>query len=289
MTQFGLLMFPADYAVLPQVLAKEAEIHGFESLFFPEHTHIPTSRKSPWPGGADLPKEYWHTHDPFVGLMAAAAVTENLKIGTGIALVTERDPILMAKQAATLDFLSGGRLLLGVGAGWNAEEMENHGVPFENRWKILRERILAMQEIWTQEEAEFHGEFVDFDKLWSYPKPVQKGGPPILLGVSSKYTFKRIAEYGDGWFPIYQDAARAGASGALDYAAGIQATKDAWAEAGRDGEPSFSIFGVGPDPKAVEYLIDVGFDRVIFALPPADADTVLPMIENYAGLAHNFS
>ncbi|MEM9621253.1 MAG: LLM class F420-dependent oxidoreductase [Pseudomonadota bacterium] len=289
MAQFGLLMFATDYAVAPAILARAAEAHGFESLFFPEHTHIPASRLSPWPGGRDLPKEYWHTHDPFVALTAAAAVTSNLRVGTGIALITERDPILMAKQAATLDHLSNGRLLLGVGAGWNAEEMENHGTVYKDRWKILRERILAMRAIWTEEEAEYHGDFVDFDKLWSYPKPVQAGGPPILLGASSKYVYRRIAEYGDGWFPIYQDADRAGASGAVDYAEGIQRTRDAWAEAGRSGAPSFSIFGVGPDAAAVEHLLQVGFDRVIFGLPPADADTVLPMVEQYAGLAHQYA
>ena len=289
MTDFGLLIFSTDYAIPPGILARQAEEFGFESLFFPEHTHIPASRQSPWPGGRELPQEYWHTHDPFVSLMAAAAVTSHLKVGTGITLVTERDPILMAKQAATLDFLSDGRFLMGVGAGWNAEEMENHGTPFTDRWKTLRERILAMKEIWTEEEAEYHGNYVDFDKVWSYPKPKQAGGPPILMGASSKYTWKRIAEYCDGWFPIYQDEARAGASGALDYAEGIRLTREAWAEAGREGEPSFSVFGMGPDPKAVERMIDLGFDRVIFALPSADADTVLPMVENYAALANKFN
>lgn len=289
MANFGLMMFATDYAVGPHILAREVEAHGFESLFFPEHTHIPASRNSPWPGGRELPQEYWHTHDPFVSLTVAATVTENLKVGTGIALVTERDPILMAKQAATLDFLSGGRLLLGVGAGWNAEEMENHGTDYGSRWKILRERILAMRAIWTQEEAEFHGDFVDFDPVWSFPKPAQAGGPPILLGASSKYSYKRIAEYCDGWFPIYQDADRAASSGAVDYADAIGHINAAWTEAGREGKPSFSVFGVGPDPKAVESLIEAGFDRIIFALPPADAETVLPMVENYAALAHQFN
>ncbi len=289
MADFGLLIFATDYAVAPAILGREAEAHGFESLFFPEHTHIPANRRSPWPGGRELPQEYWHTHDPFVALTAAASVTSELKVGTGIALVTERDPILMAKQAATLDFISNGRLLLGVGAGWNAEEMENHGTAYEHRWKILRERILAMRQIWQHEEAEFHGEFVDFDKLWSHPKPKQAGGPPVLLGASSKYVYKRIAEYGDGWFPIYQDADRARASGAVSYEDGIQLTREAWSAAGRQGQPQFSVFGVGPDPAAVEYLLGVGFDRVIFGLPPADADTVLPMVEQYAALAHQFS
>jgi probable F420-dependent oxidoreductase len=289
MIDFGLLMFPADYAIAPDLLAKEAEAHGFESLFLPEHTHIPVSRKSPWPGGDELPKEYWHTHDPFVALAMAAAVTQNLKVGTGISLVTERDPILMAKQVASLDHLSNGRLVLGVGAGWNAEEMENHGTAFSHRWKILRERILAMREIWTQEEAEFHGEFVDFDKIWSYPKPVQSGGPPVLMGASSKYVYPRIAEYADGWFPIYQNDQRRGANGALDYAQGIALTKRAWQEAGRSGEPQFSIFGVGPDAQAVESLVELGFDRIIFALPPSEPDVVLPMIEKYAAIAHKFN
>ena len=289
MTQFGLLMFPTDYAIHPATLGEAAEQHGFESLFFPEHTHIPTSRKSPWPGGADLPKEYWHTHDPFVGLTAAAMVTSELKVGTGIALVTERDPILMAKQVATLDFLTQGRLLLGIGAGWNAEEMEHHGTAFDQRWKVLRERVLAMRQIWTEEEAEFHGDHVQFDKLWSYPKPASPGGPPVLMGASSRFVPKRIAEYCDGWFPIFQDPSRAAASGAVDYADMIAQIREAWQAAGRDGQPDFTVFGVGPDPKAVEYLIETGFNRIVFALPPADADTVLPMIKNYAQLAHNFS
>ncbi|MGE0622990.1 MAG: LLM class F420-dependent oxidoreductase [Pseudomonadales bacterium] len=286
MTDFGVLMFPADFAIAPVQLARAAEERGFESLFFPEHTHIPASRLTPWPGGADLPREYWHTHDPFVALAAAAAVTRTLRVGTGITLVTERDPLLMAKQVASLDMISGGRLLLGIGAGWNVEEMANHGVRFEDRWKVLRERILAMREIWTQEAAEFHGEFVDFDPVWSYPKPVQAGGPKILMGASSRFTWRRIAEYADGWFPIHQDPRRAAAQGAVDYADGIQQVRAAWREAGRTAEPDFSIFGVGPDGDRVRELIDIGFNRIIFALPPADADTVLPLMDRYAALAH---
>ncbi|SVB69794.1 uncharacterized protein METZ01_LOCUS222648 [marine metagenome] len=279
-------MFPADYAIAPAELARAAEQNGFESLFFPEHTHIPASRISPWPGGTELPREYWHTHDPFVGLAAAAAVTSDLKVGTGIALVTERDPILMAKQVATLDHISDGRLILGVGAGWNAEEMENHGTPFAARWKVLRERILAMKAIWSDEEAEFHGDYVDFDTVWSYPKPKQAGGPPILLGAASKYMYKRIAEYCDGWFPIYQDEARAAASGANDYSESMRLTQEAWDGADREGSPNFTIFGVGPDAAAVERCMEHGFDRIVFALPPAEADQVLPLLERYANLKH---
>lgn len=286
MVDFGVLMFPTDYAIQPVPLARAAEERGFESLFFPEHTHIPASRVSPWPGGDDLPKEYWHSHDPMVGLTAAAVATRNLKVGTGIALVTERDPILMAKQVASLDLISEGRVILGVGAGWNAEEMANHGVAFDTRWKVLRERIQAMRVIWTSEEAEYHGRHVDFDGLWSYPKPVQPGGPKILLGASSKWTWSRIAEYGDGWFPIHQTAARAAAQGVVDYGEGIRKIREAWADAGRAGDPDFSIFGVGPDEKRVSELMEMGFNRIIFALPSEGADTVLPMLDRYAAIAH---
>ncbi|HWN92576.1 MAG TPA: TIGR03619 family F420-dependent LLM class oxidoreductase, partial [Verrucomicrobiae bacterium] len=176
--KYGVAMFPTDYAIQADALARELEARGFESLWLPEHTHIPTSRKSPWPGGADLPRDYWHTLDPFVALGAAAAVTKTLMLGTGICLVIERDPIILAKEVASLDFISGGRVLFGIGGGWNAEEMEDHGTPFGERWKILRELIAAMKVIWTQEEAEYHGKYVNFDKLWSYPKPVQKPYPP---------------------------------------------------------------------------------------------------------------
>ena len=288
MVQFGLTMFATDYSVPLDILAGTAEKLGFESLLVPEHTHIPASRLSPWPGGADLPRDYWHTLDPFVSLALATSATKSLKIGTGISLITERDPILMAKQVATLDFVSGGRLILGVGAGWNQEEMENHGVAFSTRWKILRERILAMREIWTQDEAEYHGEFVDFDKIWAFPKPIQAGGPKILIGASSEYVFQRIADYGDGWMPIFQDAKRRSASGGTDYSQGIENTRAAWRRAEREGEPDFSIFGVAHERKAVEELISIGFNRIIFGLPSANADIVLPMVEKLATIAHEF-
>ena len=194
--KYGVFQFSTDYAIRIDDLARETEARGFESLFVPEHTHIPASRKSPWPGGADLPREYWHTVDPFVGLAAAAAVTTRLKLGTGICLVIERDPILLAKEVASLDYLSRGRVLFGIGGGWNAEEMAHHGTDFATRWKVLRERIAAMQEIWTKDEAEYHGKFVNFDKLWSYPKPVQKPHPPILMGGAGPHARQRAAEFG---------------------------------------------------------------------------------------------
>lgn len=280
---FGVLIFPTDYAIAPAILAAAVEARGFESLFFTEHTHIPVSRRSPWPGGSELPQEYWHTHDPFVALGMAAAVTRTLKLGTGISLVTERDPILMAKQVATLDFLSGGRVVLGVGAGWNAEEMAHHGTPFAQRWKILRERVLAMRTIWCEEEPQFHGEFVDFDPIWSWPKPAQAGGPPILIGASSKYVFDRVAEYGDGWMPI---------DGRNDeiLEAGVAQLKLACEARGRDfTELDLSVFGVRPDPARIERLIELGFRRLIFGLPPADADTVIPLLDRHAEVAAQFA
>ena len=184
----GITMFPTDYSIRIDELAREAEARGFESLFVPEHTHIPASRRSPWPGGPELPREYWHTLDPFVGLAAAAAVTSRLRLGTGIALLTERDPILTAKESATVDLLSDGRFELGIGAGWNAEEMEHHGTAFKDRFKVMMDRALAIKTIWTQEEPEYHGDFVDFDPIWSWPKPVQRPHPPILLGGESRHS-----------------------------------------------------------------------------------------------------
>lgn len=284
MADFGVLIFPTEYSIAPAELARAAEARGFESLFVTEHTHIPVSRLTPWPGGRELPREYSHTYDPYVALATAAAVTSTIRLGTGITLITEHDPIVLAKTVASLDRLSGGRVLLGVGAGWNVEEMANHGVDFASRWRVLRERVLAMRTIWNEEEAEFHGDWVDFDPVWSFPKPAQPGGPKVLLGASSRWTYERIAEYGDGWFPIHQDPSRAAAQGAVDYEEGIRLTREAWNAAGRAGEPDFTIFGVGPDEPRVRALLDMGFNRVVFGLPPADADTVLPLLDQYAAI-----
>lgn len=281
MTSFGVSMFPTDYAIQPIELAKEAEARGFESLFFPEHTHIPTSRRTPYPGGGDLPLEYSHTHDPFVGLMAAAAVTENLKVGTGILLVPERDPIVTAKQIASLDMISGGRALIGIGAGWNAEELDSHGVAFKDRWKVTRESVLAWRELWTQDEAEYHGEFINFEKSWSYPKPTSPGGPPILLGAESKWAYDRVVDYCDGWMPI---------NGRGDLGAGIEELKASCDRAERDfGELDLSVFGVGPQEERATEIIELGFQRLVFNLPPAEADVVLPMMDRYAALAEKLA
>ncbi len=286
MADFGVFIFATDYSIGPVDFSLAAEARGFESVFFPEHTHIPANRLTPWPGGTDLPREYWHTHDPFIALGAAAAVTNTIKLGTGISLVTERDPIVLAKEAATLDFLSDGRLLMGVGAGWNVEEMRNHGTEFAARWAILRERIKAIRTIWTEEEAEYHGQYVDFDPIWSYPKPKQAGGPKILIGASSKWTPPRIAEYGDGWFPIYQNQARARSQGLLDYREFIGRVLEEWKLADRSGTPDLTVFGVGPKPDIVKELIDIGFNRIVFGLPSGNADEVLPLLDRYAAIGH---
>ncbi|MCR9279768.1 MAG: LLM class F420-dependent oxidoreductase [Pseudomonadaceae bacterium] len=285
MADFGVLIFPTDYSIDPGDLAVEVEARGFESFFVTEHTHIPASRVTPWPGGRELPREYWSTYDPYIALATAAARTTTLRVGTGITLVTEHNPISLAKTIASLDKLSGGRVVLGIGAGWNVEEMANHGVDASKRWPITRERVLAMRAIWSESEPEFHGEHVNFDPIWSEPKPASPGGPPILLGASSKFSFARVAEYCDGWMPIFADHDRSAASGAPNYAQGIDTIKQLWAERGRAGQPDFSIFGCPPKRNKLESLVDMGFNRLIFGLPSADADTVLPLLDKYAELA----
>ncbi len=279
--KFGVSMFNTDYSIRIDELARAAEERGFESLWVPEHTHIPKSRKSPWPGGPTLPKEYWHTYDPFVALAMAAAVTTQLKVGTGICLVIERDPITLAKEVASLDFLSNGRFLFGIGGGWNAEEMENHGTDFKKRWRILRERILAMKEIWTKDEPEFHGEFVKFDPIWSWPKPAQKPHPPIFLGNNTPNGRQRVVEYCDSWLPI---AARAG-----DLAAGAADLRQRAEKAGRDSRSiPISVYAAKPEESAVREYAKAGAERAIFYLPSAGRDEVLPILDRYAKLAQVF-
>ncbi len=278
--KFGVTMFPTDYSIGPAELARAVEERGLESLFFPEHTHIPTSRRTPWPGGADLPREYSHTLDPFVALSAAAAATERLRIGTGICLVIERDPINLAKEVASLDFISGGRLLFGIGGGWNLEEMENHGTDPNRRWKLLRERVRAMKAIWTEDEAEFHGRFVDFDRVWSWPKPVQKPHPPIVVGGNGPHTLQRVVEYGDGWMPIPErdQTPLSQRIGELNRLA---------AEAGR-GDIPVSVYGAPTRPEVIGHYAEIGVERCVFWLPPAPAEQVLPRLDRHAELAKSF-
>ncbi len=277
----GVYMFATDFAIRVDELARAAEERGFESLFVPEHTHIPKSRRSRWPGGPNLPREYWHTLDPFVALATAAAVTTRLKVGTAICLVVERDPIAPAKEVASLDLLANGRFIFGIGGGWNAEEMENHGTTFKTRWRLLRERVLAMKEIWTKDEAEFQGEFVNFDPIWSYPKPVQKPHPPILLGNNTEKALQRVGEFCDGWLP---NAARVG-----DVAAGVAELRAHAKKVGRDpASLSVTVFGANPAEGALRSYEHAGVERVLLALPSADRDAVLPLLDRYAKLAQLF-
>jgi probable F420-dependent oxidoreductase len=274
---FGVVMFPTDYAIRPDELARALEERGFESLWVPEHTHIPASRRSPWPGGGELPRDYWHAYDPFLALTAAAMATSRLRLGTGICLVIERDPIITAKEVATLDRLSGGRVIFGIGGGWNAEEMEHHGTDFKKRWRVLRERVLAMKAIWTKEEAEFHGEFVNFEKIWSHPKPLQKPHPPILMGGDGATTFDRVIEFADGWMPLARQGRNPVAKIPELYA---RAEK-----AGRDPKSiSVTIFFAKPDKASVDVLRSAGVERAIFGLPSAGREAVLPILDSYAGV-----
>jgi probable F420-dependent oxidoreductase len=273
----GVCMFATDYAIRIDELAREAESRGFESLFVPEHTHIPVSRRTPFPSGEPLPKEYSHTFDPFVSLMAAAAATKRLRIGTGICLIIERDTITTAKEAASLDLLSGGRFEFGIGAGWNAEEMEDHGTDYKTRFKRLREQVLAMKEIWTKDEAEFHGEHVKFDKMWSWPKPAQKPHPPVLLGGESAHTLQRVVDFCDGWFPR-------GRAAEIILPA-LKDLRERAAKAGRDMKTiSTSVFGAKPDELTVESYAAAGITRAILRLPPEGRETVLPLLDQWSKL-----
>lgn len=274
---FGASIFITDHSIRPDVLARELEQRGFESFWIPEHTHIPVSRRTLYPAGGDLPQEYWQTYDPFLSLTAAAMATTRLKLATGICLVIERDPIVTAKEVATLDQLSNGRVIFGIGGGWNAEEMENHGTDYKKRWRVLRERVLAMKEIWTKDEAEFHGKFVNFDPILSFPKPIQKPHPPIVMGGNGPTTFDRVTEFCDGWMPI---AMRSG-----DLAERIPVLKQQAEAAGRDPESiSVSIFAAKPDRAFIEKLENVGVQRAVFLLPPAGREIVLPLLDRYAEL-----
>ena len=274
--EFGVVMFVTDETIGPAELARAAEDVGFESLFVPEHTHIPASRRTPWPGGRELPREYARTYDPFVALTAAAAATERLNIGTGVCLVPQHDPITLAKQVATVDLLSGGRFLFGVGAGWNEEELRDHGTDPSTRFALLRERVLAMKAIWTQDEAEFHGRFVDFDPLWSWPKPLQRPHPPVLVGGDGPGALDRAVEYGDAWFPIARNPAAV--------LARVPELQDRARAAGRDGI-AVSVFNAPRDDAILAAFSEAGVERCLFSLRPAPASETLPRLARYAEVA----
>jgi len=275
--QTGIAIFDTEYSIPIQELARAAEERSFESLWVPEHTHIPTSRKSPFAGG-ELPEQYKHTLDPFVSLTAAAMVTTRLKVGTGICLVIERDTITTAKSVASVDHVSNGRFLFGVGGGWNREEMEHHGTDFPTRFKRLEEQVRAMKALWTKDVAEYDGKFVDFEPLWAWPKPVQKPHPPVYFGGESGYTLQRIVEIGDGWFP----RGRAGADVVLKGMADLKARA---VKAGRDPKTlAVSVFAAKPDPADLAKLAEGGVTRAIFLLPSEGRDKVLPLLDQYSKL-----
>jgi probable F420-dependent oxidoreductase len=277
---FGASMFFTDYSMTSAALAKALEDRGFESVWAPEHSHIPASRRSPWPGGADLPKMYYDVMDPFVTLTAAATATTTLKIGTGVCLVNQRDPIQTAKLVASIDQVSGGRFLFGIGIGWNAEEMENHGTVFKTRAKLVRERVEAMKAIWTGDKAEYSGEFVNFEPLMSWPKPVQKPHPPVIVGGAFPQGARRAVRYGEGWIPL---AGRPGPDG--DVSNTLPQFHAMLKEAGRDPESCpVSIFGAGEDADTLKRYRDLGIARVSVALPAAKEDVVLPILDRWAEL-----
>ena len=264
--QIGISTFPTNYSIPPTALGRALESRGFDSLWVVEHTHIPASRKTPYPPGGDLPSIYWESYEPFTYLAQVAAVTERLKIGTGICLVPEHHPIALAKRVASLDALSNGRFLFGVGAGWNREELENHGVRFEDRWAVLREHVLAMKAMWTQKDASFHGKFVDFDPVWVEPKPARKPHPPIFIGAQSHWAIRRVVEYADGWFPMALPG----------FAEQMQQLDRECARVGRNrAEIDVSALAAPADEAALAQLAELGVDRVVLSLPTlGETDTL---------------
>jgi len=275
--KIGISMFVTDTSISPGELGAAVEARGFESLWMPEHTHIPVSRKSPWGGGPVLPDHYKQTLEPFMSLTAAAMTTKHIKLATGICLVVERDPIHTAKQVASIDYLSGGRFIFGIGGGWNAEEMASHGTEFKTRFALMRERVQAMKAIWTNDVAEYHGEFVDFEPMWCWPKPVQKPYPPILLGGAFPYGARRAIEYGDGWMPIGgrdQDPLEIG-----------RRFRQMVAESGRDpASVPMSVYGPRQELDQLRALRDAGMDRAVLAMATLPRDAALKRLDELAEL-----
>jgi len=274
--EFGVTMFPTDFSIGPAELAIAVEERGLDALFIPDHTHIPAGRGSAFRIGDELPADYSHNLDMFIGLAAAAAVTKRIRLGTGICLVVERDPIVTAKEVASLDHLSGGRVDFGVGGGWNREEMENHGTDWTRRFKLMRERVEAMKAIWTNDEASYQGEFVNFEGIWSWPKPVQKPHPPVFVGGDAARTLDRVMRYGDGWIPMLADKPD---NPRMDERYRMMAElKERAAAAGRPPLP-ITTFGTSRDPEMVEKLRAAGVTRCIFGLKAAPADDVLRRLD----------
>jgi hypothetical protein len=272
-------MFFTDYSITPAELAVAMEERGFDTLWAPEHSHIPLSRKTPFPLGPELPKRYYDVMDPFVTLSAAAAVTSSLRLGTGVCLVAQRDPIQLAKSVASLDVVSGGRFLFGIGNGWNQDEMENHGTVFATRHKLVRERVEAMKAIWASDAAEYHGEFVDFGPMAARPKPVQRPHPPILIGGAFPYSARRAVRYGDGWMPQVTTADKEPLSSV------IPRFRQMAAEAGRDPAAMSIVIGAQPpDVGLIAGYRGLGVDMVYPSLPSEGREVILPMLDTWVGV-----
>lgn len=278
MPKFGLITFATEYSMQPAEVAQAIEERELDAFYVSEHTHIPISKESKYPGGGDYHREFLYAYDPIVALTAAAGVTKRIKLGTFITLIAQRDPIVTAKQFATLDRLSNGRVVVGCGAGWNAEEMGDHGVPFKRRWPAVREHIVAMKQLWNNEVAEFHGEFVKFEPSWLYPKPMQPGGPPVLIGSRSDKVFRRIAQYADGWCPLLRPG--------YDLARGVKMLREAAAETDRRFEDlRLQVAMISPTPDTVKHAADLGFQEIDSFVPSAARDQAMPAIDSFADLA----
>ena len=278
---FGISFFATDQTFDPPSMARMVEERGFESLFVAEHTHIPVSRETPYPAGGELPPEYWHTYDPFVALTAAAAATERLRVGTAICLVVERDPITTAKEVASLDRISGGRFVFGVGAGWNVEEMANHGTDASKRFGLMRERVEAMKAIWTQEEPSYHGRHVDFDPIWSWPKPLQEPHPPVLVGGNGRTVYDRVLAFGDGWLPN-----RIGDDEKI--IARVEKLQRLGADVGRDSVPV--TMQLAPrDPALLERYEKAGVTRAVYMLPAGAEDEVEAKLDRFSAAMREYS
>ena len=279
MMRIGGQMFFTDYSMTPTELARALEERGFDSLWVPEHSHIPLTRKSPVPSGGDLPKKYYDVMDPFVVLGAAAAVTKALLLGTGICLIAQRDPIQTAKQVASIDQVSGGRFLFGIGNGWNEDEMANHGTAFASRHKLARERVEAMKVIWTESKAEYYGEFVNFEPMMAWPKPVQKPHPPIIVGGAFPYGARRALRYGNGWMPHRSRTQYA------DVQALLPKFREMAAETGRDpASVPITIWGAKENLDLLKRDRDDGVSRLVVSFDPRKADTILPELDRWATL-----
>ena len=265
---FGVGYFPTHDGIGPGPLARMVEERGQESLVFAEHTHIPASRESPYPAGGDLPPKYWHCYDQFVALTAAAAATSRLRVGSGICLINQRDPIITANEVASIDHLSGGRFLFGVGAGWNREEMLNHGTDPRTRVALMRERVEAMKAIWTQEEASYAGQYVNFDRIWSYPKPAQRPHPPVLVGGLGPTVLDRVLAFGDGWLPNY-----GGTEQFFERLAELRARAERPIEV--------DILAMPADPRELERVRDAGARRALHWLPTGSRSTVEAALERW--------